>query len=683
MKSEQKTRHSVVSLAMILLGMLVLAGGVLVDAQTALGGSIGECMVERYNATKPASVTDLNCTSNDVQLAAYTLVSGPTSCLPGEVIDVVLEGEFIATSSERYDVGVFVATDGGNPNTLGGVCYNDFLHPVSADIVEPYNEDVDITGGFGPFYNAEVEEDSGDSCGDIEQGTSTFLVMDEISIVCQDSNNDGTADVGSCTVWANSASAGTTNKPSCIDETDTTAETTAKCTCDYVPISGLTTLESATITVNKVLSPGTDSGKFNLQIDGATQTSDVGDGGTTGAVTVSAGTSADPGDDHTVGEIAGTGTNLGDYDSTITCTNNGTTIGPTAGTSMEITVNPDENWVCTVSNTLIDLCEGVVCNDDNICTDDSCNPANGQCVYTPVAGRACDNSTVCDGREVCDLNGICQPGTPLNCVDSNICTDDSCNPASGCVYTPVAGRACDNSTVCDGREVCDLNGICQPGTPLNCVDSNICTDDSCNPASGCVYTPVAGRACDNSTVCDGREVCDLNGICQPGTPLNCVDSNICTDDSCNPASGCVYTPVAGRACDNSTVCDGREVCDLNGICQPGTPLNCVDSNICTDDSCNPASGCVYTNNTNACDDGNACTTPDVCSDGSCVGGSSVCICDVNADLQIDIRDTKVIFSLRGQPASACFACDADGNGTITTLDQKICISRCTNPNCRP
>ncbi len=50
-------------------------------------------------------------------------------------------------------------------------------------------------------------------------------------------------------------------------------------------------------------------------------------------------------------------------------------------------------------------------------------------------------------------------------------------------------------------------------------------------------------------------------------------------------------------------------------------LDCADSNVCTDDSCDPATGCVHVDNTAPCDDGNACTTDDTCSAGACVGGS--------------------------------------------------------------
>ena len=75
------------------------------------------------------------------------------------------------------------------------------------------------------------------------------------------------------------------------------------------------------LTVNKVLVPSTDAGKFNLQIDGLTAGTgaNVGDGGTTGAVTVLTLGS------HTVGETAGTGTTLANYDSVISgsCTATG------------------------------------------------------------------------------------------------------------------------------------------------------------------------------------------------------------------------------------------------------------------------------------------------------------------------------------------------------------------------
>ena len=53
-------------------------------------------------------------------------------------------------------------------------------------------------------------------------------------------------------------------------------------------------------------------------------------------------------------------------------------------------------------------------------------------------------------------------------------------------------------------------------------------------------------------------------------------------------------------------------------------LDCDDHDVCTDDSCDPIEGCVYTYNTAACDDGLFCTVNDVCSLGVCVGDPRDC-----------------------------------------------------------
>ncbi|HLY82426.1 MAG TPA: hypothetical protein VKQ71_05540, partial [Acidimicrobiales bacterium] len=94
--------------------------------------------------------------------------------------------------------------------------------------------------------------------------------------------------------------------------------------------------------VVKVLDPTNDSGLFNLQIDGTTAggATDVGNNGTTGFQTVSVG-------DHSVGETAGTGTSLSNYDSSISCdnTDSGT------GTSLSgISLTYGDAVTCTITN---------------------------------------------------------------------------------------------------------------------------------------------------------------------------------------------------------------------------------------------------------------------------------------------------------------------------------------------
>src|SRR5439155_1362278 len=106
------------------------------------------------------------------------------------------------------------------------------------------------------------------------------------------------------------------------------------------------TRNTGTIEVKKTLSPTSDPGKFNLQIDGTTKATDAGNGGTTGAITVNAGTN------HSVAELAGTGTTLGDYTSALACTRNGSGAESGSGTSLSsITVNKNDVPVCTITNT--------------------------------------------------------------------------------------------------------------------------------------------------------------------------------------------------------------------------------------------------------------------------------------------------------------------------------------------
>ena len=104
----------------------------------------------------------------------------------------------------------------------------------------------------------------------------------------------------------------------------------------------------SSITVIKVLNPATDAGRFDLEIGGeaAGHGTAVGDGGSTGAVAVAAGT-------HVVGESAasGTGTDLARYDIRIHCANGGSTVADATGASVKVDVGDGDAVVCTITNT--------------------------------------------------------------------------------------------------------------------------------------------------------------------------------------------------------------------------------------------------------------------------------------------------------------------------------------------
>src|SRR6185436_20565896 len=98
------------------------------------------------------------------------------------------------------------------------------------------------------------------------------------------------------------------------------------------------------------------------------------------------------------------------------------------------------------------------------------------------------------------------------------------------------------------------------------------------------------------------------GTCQPGFPTICDDGNVCTTDSCDPKTGiCDFADNTG-SCSDGDACTAGDTCG-GGTCHPGTVVVCNDNNVCTTDSCNPATGtCAFVGNTNACNDGSACTT---------------------------------------------------------------------------
>jgi hypothetical protein len=152
----------------------------------------------------------------------------------------------------------------------------------------------------------------------------------------------------------------------------------------------------------------------------------------------------------------------------------------------------------------------------------------------------------------------------------------------------------------------------------NCDDANPCTDDTCDPLAGCTYVP-NNNPCDDANACTNGEAC-VAGTCGGGAPVVCNDGNACTDDACVAGTGCVYTPSADSVpCDDANACTTGDVC-MGGMCTGGNLAVCGDGNPCTNDLCDPTSGCVYTNNSLPCDDGNFCTEGDICLNGSCTGG---------------------------------------------------------------
>ena len=309
---------------------------------------------------------------------------------------------------------------------------------------------------------------------------------------------------------------------------------------------------------------------------------------------------------------------------------------------------------------------------DAICLKSSCDPESGDCSQVPDhEGFACNDTDACTMGETCQ-EGQCAGGVDINCNDGNQCTDDLCNPETGCATEPHLG-SCDDGDECTLEDEC-VDGSCMGGKQANCNDYNPCTEDSCDPASGCLHQPADG-ACEDGNFCTTGDHC-ADGACAPGGVLDCKDENICTDDSCDPALGCLH--VMNKApCSDGDMCTTGDQCQL-GQCQPGPALVCNDQNPCTDDSCSPLAGCQFLPNQAGCDDNNECTSQDHCNAGWCAGAAVLC------------SDNNPCTTDSCNPADGCHfdvvpdqtPCSAI-NGWVCLQGQCQCAPDCNGKDCGP
>jgi len=323
---------------------------------------------------------------------------------------------------------------------------------------------------------------------------------------------------------------------------------------------------------------------------------------------------------------------------------------------------------CTVG----DHCEAgeclglpIVCDDDNVCTDDLCDGLGG-CT-------AEFNNDDCDDSDPCTVNDMCNSGecsgfaVDCDCMSDADCAEledgNSCNGTLFCDTTKLPylcaidpqstvecpapegtdaicqqyvceadtgecmllpdheGFACNDGNKCTVGDHCE-EGECMPGVPMACNDGNGCTDDSCQPDTGCIFSHNA-ESCSDGNACTTDDQC-VEGDCASGPSVQCDDSNVCTDDSCDFDSGCQYSPNQA-ACDDGNACTLGDHCN-DGLCQFTGLEECDDGNECTDEVCDPATGCQINLNEAACNDGNACTIGDHCAGGACISGP-VAQCD--------------------------------------------------------
>ncbi len=250
------------------------------------------------------------------------------------------------------------------------------------------------------------------------------------------------------------------------------------------------------------------------------------------------------------------------------------------------------------------------CGDGDACTKDTC--ASGKCTYAPLVGTPCEDGNPCSLADTCKA-GSCAAGPGKVCNDNEACTSDSCNPAVGCVYTPLNDAAI-------------------------CSDGNACTDKDACAGGKCTGLPVA-----DNLVCNDGDACSVGDACASG---KCVPKMAAADGaSCSTSDGCV---AAGPKC-------------LSGKCQGGNA--CDDGNPCTLDNCtqNGPGGKTCANVPMAedapCSDGDQCTINEACKAGVCKAATSACT--VAASFPMDCNTTG--WTMSAASSGSVWAFDATPN----------------------
>jgi hypothetical protein len=301
---------------------------------------------------------------------------------------------------------------------------------------------------------------------------------------------------------------------------------------------------------------------------------------------------------------------------------------------------------------------------------------NGKFICQCKDAATCDDGNACNTGDTCNV-GKCAGTGGKNCDDGNPCTTDTCDDKGGCVNNAVSdGQKC-TEPGCVGNDyqapaTCSAGKCGAKPALLPCDDKNVCTNDLCNAAQGCLHTNNTAP-CDDGNKCTQTDSCSGGGC--NGQLIMCDDKNVCTDDSCDPATGCVFKANTAP-CDDADACTTKDTCSASA-CKGGAAPNCDDGNLCTTDGCAKAKGCTAVFNTVPCDDNNKCTTSDACASGKCAGGPPP-VCNDNNVCTNDSCDK--LKGCQNLPVANGSQCIAGSCSTLVWQPASTCqTGKCTTP----
>lgn len=194
----------------------------------------------------------LNCTANDVEITRIYNES-IDYCNPGDIVSFKADVTIRTNAAERYDTTFYNSLSGQSPQVVqtpildeNGVevplsmpdgdkqyfpYYCSLLLPKSSDVNT--NPSPKSTPNVNPLFDAYVDID-GDRCADITKSNgpdSYTLEGQDITMLCEDVDKNGTADFRYCAAWDN------IERNNCSELTDPPGQvpnTKSKCNCDIL-----------------------------------------------------------------------------------------------------------------------------------------------------------------------------------------------------------------------------------------------------------------------------------------------------------------------------------------------------------------------------------------------------------------------------------------------------------------
>lgn len=297
----------------------IMCALLLLLALPTLAATTGGCVDDVTGSFFPNRVPT-NCTANDVTFVLVGLgvqTDGCVSGAAGETVSIFMRAVLQNTTAQaRYDVGMYLATD-GDPNSDGaatGTCVREDIQSVlqqangtpvtfcgagGLDLDGPFSGlDQNAVGvGDGPYLSAEVGSNNStpDACGDLyAQGQSgcdedgdglwddtVVDFTDAVAFPCRDVDSDGFVNIPTCATWGNQANEvhDNTGGDTCESELELVPGTKAKCRCEDLNTSIPNPVLSCAMTCSPtIIQPGQTT---SCSVTVSNSASCVPDGGTT------------------------------------------------------------------------------------------------------------------------------------------------------------------------------------------------------------------------------------------------------------------------------------------------------------------------------------------------------------------------------------------------------------------